>query len=112
MRKVTFYIDDVEFFRKFYNLTDEQMKKLFSDNDSFKAIYTLYGNEDLPDRYELTDYDGNRIDRNTLNGFQKGVILNDCWAYYSGGKYCNDEKEPCGVIKIKEEFTEDGQCTQ
>lgn len=75
MRKVTFYIDDLEWFRKFYDLTDKQMKDLFLDKDSFKVIYTLYGEKDEIDHYTLTDYDGNKIDYNTLNGFQRGVVF-------------------------------------
>lgn len=55
------------------------------------------------DRYELTDYDGNRIDINSLNGYEKGVILNDCYAYFVGRKYHSDAKEPFGVVEIVEE---------
>jgi len=102
MRKVTFYIDDLKWFRKSYNLTDKQMEDFFSDTSSFKVIYTLYGDGNNADRYVLTDYDGNKVDINSLNGYQKGVILNDCWAYFTGGKYCNDGKEPCGVMRIEE----------
>lgn len=104
-RKVTFYIDDLEFFHNFYHLTNEQMKDLFDNQHSFKVIYTLYGFEDgnLPDRYTLTDYDGNKIDYNTLNGYQRGVVLNDCWAYYTGGKYHCDSSSPCGIVKIEDE---------
>jgi len=39
-----------------------------------------------------------------LNGYQKGVVLNDCHAYFTGGKYHSDTKEPCGVVEIKEEI--------
>lgn len=102
MRKVAFYIDDLEWFRKSYNLTDKQMEDLFSDTSSFKVIYTLYGNGNDADHFTLTDYDGNKIDINSLNGYQKGVVINDCSAYFSGSKYCFDGNGPCGVIRIEE----------
>lgn len=102
MRKVTFYINDLEWFRKFYNLSDKQMEDLFSDTSSFKVIYILYGDGNNADRFTLTDYDGNKIDINSLNGYQKGVVLNDCWAYFAGRKYCFDGNGPCGVIRIEE----------
>ena len=103
MRKVTFYIDDLEWFRKYYNLTDKQMEDLFSNSSSFRVIYTLYGDEKNVEHYTLTDYDGNKICINSLNGFQGGVVLSDCWAYFTGSKYSNGGKEPCGVIRIEEE---------
>lgn len=106
MRKVTFYIDDLEWFRKFYNLTDKQMEDFFSDVSSFKVIYTLYGEKNNIDHYALTDYDGNKVDLFSLNGYQRGVILNDCMAYFNGGKYFNDGKEPCGVMRIEENVVE------
>ncbi|MDO5151694.1 MAG: hypothetical protein Q4D76_20290, partial [Oscillospiraceae bacterium] len=69
---------------------------------SFKVIYTLYGEGNNTDRYTLTDYEGNKIDINTLNCYQRGVILSDCWAYFTGGKYHSDSNSPCGVIEIRE----------
>ena len=101
MRKVTFYIDDLAFFRKSYNMTDRQIKDIFQ-NDSFKVIYTLYGDNNEVDHYTLTDYDGNKVDYNSLNGYQRGVVLNDCYAYFVGGKYHSNAEEPCGVMQIGE----------
>lgn len=104
MRKVTFIINDLKWMRKFYKLSDEQFNDMFKNQKPFKCIYTLYGEGNKsPDRYELTDYDGNNININDLNGYQRGVVLNDCMAYFTGGKYTNNGKEPCGVIEIKEE---------
>jgi len=103
MRKVTFKIDDLAFFKKHYNLTDEQMQDIFSDKESFKVIYTLIGERKNIDKYELMDYAGNKISINDLNGYEKGVVLNDCCAYFTGGKYHSNAKVPCGVVDIKEE---------
>lgn len=104
MRKVIFKIDDLEWFRKYYKLTEEQFCDMFRNQKSFKCIYILYGEGQQIDRYELTDYDGNNIRLDGLNGYQKGVVLNDCYAYFTGGKYHSDTEGPCGVVDIKEEI--------
>lgn len=110
MRKVIFKIDDNEYLRKEFKkeeCTETQIEDILEGLRSFKAIYTLYGVGNNVDRYELTDNDGNKISINTLNGYEKGVILNDCYAYFVGGKYYSDAKEPFGkpfgVVKIIEE---------
>ena len=51
----------------------------------------------------MTGHIENKININDLNGYEKGVVLNDCYAYSTGGKYhCNADK-PCGVAEIIEE---------
>ena len=106
MRKVIFEIDDIAYFKKTFieeeGLTENAANDLISGmGDSFIATYTLIG-ESQPDRYELTDRNGKKININSLNGYQKGVILNDCYAYYVGGKYQFNKGKPCGVINITE----------
>lgn len=104
MRKITFTINDLEWFRKYYKMSELQFNDIFGNEEPFKCIYVLYGEKkECPDRYELTDLNGNKININDLNGYQKGVVLNDCWAYFTGGKYHSDTEEPCGVVNIKEE---------
>ena len=78
-----------------------------SDIVSFKAILTLYGEGKSLNRYELTDANGNQMSINDLNGYQKGVIINDCYAYFEEKSYFNNSEQPCGVIKIidEEEWT-------
>ena len=106
MRKVTFKIDDVQFFRKLFKrrnpkLTEKQIDELVSDmKPSFKAMFTLYGNSNFPDRYELTDIDGKQINMNDLNGYQKGCIITDCYAYFEGREYFDNADSLCGVIEI------------
>ena len=106
MRKVTFKIDDLAWLKRHYNLTEGQTKDIFSDQKAFKVLYTLIGEGTNVDRYELTDYDGNKLRMDELNGYERGVVLNDCYAYFTGGKYHSDTKEPCGVIKIVEDTDE------
>lgn len=105
MRKVVFTIDDIEYFKRKFKLSDEQVAEFFGEKESFKVIYTITGNGRNPDKYELTDYDGNKITLDSLNGYQKGVVLNDCMAYFTGGTYHENSDEPCGVVKIEETET-------
>ena len=105
MRKVTFVIDDKQYFRSYFKrqnpqLTENQIDDLLSDILSFKAVLTLYGEGKSLDRYELTDENGFQISMNDLNGYQKGVVINDCYAYFEGRKYFDNADFPHGVIEI------------
>lgn len=103
MRKVIFTIDDIGYFKKKWSyLTEKQKDNLFRNQESFKAIYTLMGHGKQIDKYKLTDFSGNKISIDDLNGYQRGAILGDCISYFEGGKYHSDSDEPCGVIKIEE----------
>lgn len=103
MRKITYRIDDWEYMKRQNNLSDEQMENIVPKSNSFRVIYTLYGEKHNIDRYELTNYDGNKIPLDSLNGYQGGIVLNDCKAHFYGGKYFDDAKEPWGVMNITEE---------
>lgn len=106
MRKVTFKIDDKKYFRKEFEkegYTESQIIDILNGLSNFKVIYILYGEGKEVDRYTLTDFDGNKIDINGLSGYEKGVVLNDCYAYFTGGKYHCNAENPCGVVEIIEE---------
>lgn len=110
MRKVIFTIDDLEYFKRMLQkqeVTEEAQKDILENINQFKVIYTLYGERKNIDRYTLTDHNGNKINLNDLNGYERGVVLNDCMAYFTGGKYHSDTKEPCGVVDIREEEVEE-----
>ncbi len=107
MRKVTFYIDDDQYFRSQFkkenpNLTDAEIEKIMENTTPFRVIYSIIGDGKTADRYELTDYNGNKINFNDLNGYQRGVVLNDCMAHFVGGKYHDNADHPCGVVRIVE----------
>ena len=105
MRKVIFTIDDLEYFKRMLqkqNVTEEAQKDILDNLNQFKVIFTLYGNGNCFERYTLTDYDGNKVNYNDLNGYQKGVVLSDCMSYFTGGKYHGNKTEPCGVIDIQD----------
>lgn len=105
MRKVIFKIDDLKYLENLLiseGIEQEERKNILMGLDSFKAIYTLYGTKNSPDRYTLTDESGNKILLSSLNCYQRGVILNDCISYFCGGAYHENSAEPFGVINIEE----------
>lgn len=103
MRKITFAIDDYNYFKNlFYSRFPESPKEdiekaLSGLNSCFKATFILTG-EKFPDQYELLSENGEKMNINDLNGFQKGIVINDCYRYFEG-----KIKEPCGVVEIKDE---------
>lgn len=99
MRKVKYYIDDVEYMKQELNYPDSVIDLL---KNRLRAIYTIYGDGNCVNRVEIADYDGNKIDINCLNGFQRGVILSDCYSHFENRKYYNGANKPFGVIRIEE----------
>lgn len=104
MRKVTFTINDHEFFRRHFNFSDDEMMTLYGDEPGFRAKYTLISrpdNDRMIDRYELTDLDGNKMDLSTLNPYQLGVILADCKHFFEEQRpFIGNGKQPTGVVRI------------
>ena len=112
-KSIKFVIDDLEYFRREFlrqnpELTSEQVADILCNLNDFKAIYTLYQDENGRQRYKLTDVDGNKINLSDLN---------DCWRYFNyymrHGKAPEEYKDysdtemsdtlgvmPCGVIEI------------
>jgi len=104
MKKITFIIDDIESMKELYKneITAIQFNEIMKDQKPFKAILSIMGDR-YPDRYELSDVEGNKLTTNDLNGYQKGCIINDCYSYFENkGNYCFQTKMPFGVINIKE----------
>lgn len=109
MRKVKYYIDDFQWFKRFYNLSDTAVSHIFGNNKTFKVVFTLFGESNDVNRYELTDYKGDKVLLDSLNDYQIGVTLRDCYAHFEGGKYFDNQQEPTGVVKI-EEVTLEKEC--
>lgn len=105
MRKVIFYIDDIGYLRnrlkKEHDLSDSKIDEIVSGLKELKVIYSLFGDKYI-DRYELTDMDGNKVDINSLNNYEKVIVIGDCMAYFEGKKYHFGGDAPTGVIKIEE----------
>lgn len=103
MRKVIFHINDYEYFRRlFYGRFPEASEKQIEESLShlslpFKGIFILKGNS-YPEYYELYGESGEKLNMDSLNGYQKGIVINDCYRYYEGKL-----EKPCGVVEIKEE---------
>ncbi len=102
-RKVTFTIDDLQCLRnewKKNKLTDKEIDEIFAIGtlSEFKCTFILYGRGIIEDRYELFNVNGEKMNVNDLNPYQKGCIISECDAYFEGR---NDK--PYGVVDIKEE---------
>lgn len=92
-RKVTYRIDDIEWFRRDMTshnpeLTIQQIEDILSSMpSSFVAEYSLIGTE-MPDRYELKVNGENwSVNDSRLNGYHKGCILSDCWRHFIGREH-------------------------
>ena len=124
MRKVTYYINDLEWFRNdliHHNpeLTLKQIEDILNNlNPSFIAVYTLIG-DSQPERYELDIAFGNQtlekasINSDRLNGYHH-MILNDCYRHYMGHEHSRNDvlegypkEEVFGCIEILEK---EGDC--
>lgn len=99
MRKVTYIIDDLEYFRELYKEADN-LEEILSGVTPFRCEYTLIG-EEHEERYLLL-VDGKKISINELNGYQKGVILVDCQRHFQGKSLESGKEMPTGCIKIEE----------
>lgn len=106
MKKITFIINDYEYFKKLYEkqTTPEHLEKILEDVQPFKAVFTVYGRPEnhTPDRYALTTENRENLNINDLNGYQKGCVIGDCYRYFEG-KRDFEGGTPCGVVEIKEE---------
>jgi len=101
MRKVTFIIDDIASMKELFK-NEENASEAMKDQKSFKAVFSVIGNKS-PDRYELSDMNGNRLNINDLNGYQRACIMGDCYKYFeSKSNYYFKTDKPFGVIGITE----------
>lgn len=96
-RKVTYKINDIEWFRgdmlhRHPELTTEQIEDILNTMaNPFIADYVLIGDRQ-PDRYELY-INGEKwsINDERLNGYHKGCVLNDCWRHFMGHEHGRHE---------------------
>lgn len=109
-RKVVYNIaDDIylteELRRQKPTLTDREIADILDDVRPFRATLILYGRGKNVDRYELRKGKNNhKANINDLNGYQRGVIVNDCYAHFEGRDYfIKGSPMPSGVITITEE---------
>ena len=102
MRRVTYYINDHEYMKKDWADKVDDIESILSGLPApFACIYTLSGDEDSAffDHYELKDVLGNKMDINSLNGYQRGVILCNAQRHYAG---CDTDM--FGIMCFKEEI--------
>lgn len=104
MRKVTFMIDDIASMKEIYKneLSGEKFDDTMKDQKPFRVIFSVIGNKS-PDRYELSDMEGNRLNINDLNGYQRACIMGDCYKYFENkSNYYFKTDRPFGVVDITE----------
>lgn len=92
MRKVIFKIDDIEWFRRFYEVPEEDFKKVFEGKESFKVIFTLYGNGKTVEEY----YFAACLAYAEENGFQQFLDEEDDGNIF---EYCGSELIKNGDFK-------------
>ena len=120
MRKVTYYINDLEWFRNDLTnhnpeLTLKQIEDILNNmSPTFTAVYSLIG-ESQPERYELqiafgdAELEKTNTNSDRLNGYHR-MILNDCWRHYMGQEHSRNDvlegypkEEVFGCIEVLEE---------
>lgn len=90
---IRYHLDDKQYFTdllKRENATEQKVAEIIGDKEYFTAIFTLYGYERNGsisiDRYKLTDNNGQKISINSLNGYEHGIIINECYRHFYGHK--------------------------
>ena len=99
MRKVTYTIDDLEYFRELYKGADN-LEEILGCITPFRCEYTLIG-EEYEERYLLL-VEGQEISINELNGYQRGVVLADCQRHFQRKPLESGGEMHTGCIKIEE----------
>lgn len=97
MRKTTYTIDDKEYFNRLLAHV-ENSEEIINNLNSFRALYTIIGNK-YPEREILTDFDGNKINRNDLNAYQNS-LLGGCYNHFEG-RQNTETNIPTGCINIE-----------
>jgi len=109
--KVTYKIDDLAYFRALLSnepeLTQEDIDAILDAAEPFKAVYVLYGKMGHIAQYAfLYDETGEKLRRELLNGYQKGVVLCDCNRHFEGAPMEGGDA-PTGVVDIIYEEVDD-----
>ena len=85
MRKVTYTINDYKTFLQIYG--SAVIKDIMKPSEAFKCRVVLTAESDdakTPDHYRIEDMDGNKISRDSLNGYQKAIVIGDCYKHFAG----------------------------
>ena len=90
-REVTFIIDTKRGFEKMG----------YKDSSPFRVIYTLKKNE-TGIYYELTDFENNPININSLNGYQR-MYTNECFSMFMRNNY-NIPDDYKDFIEVKNNY--------
>lgn len=101
-RKVTFYIDDEAYMRyhlrKYNNLSEAEIEEALSNYENFRIIYTLFGDGNFFDYYEIKSDDGCIYADWQFTDYQR-EFFTECMGYFVG-----QIDEPFGVTRIVEHY--------
>jgi hypothetical protein len=89
MNAIKYMIRDREYFeRSLSECSEQDRNEILSDmGDFWDADFILLGTPGkIPERYVLTDLNGNNISLNSLNGYQRGLVLNECYKHFETGE--------------------------
>lgn len=103
--KMEFIINDMEYFKEKWRnegMAECQIEKIATVfPSSFRAVYTLEKKENGI-IYKLQNENGNTIKLSSLNGYEKNVVIDDCFDYFMAYVANSPRKlKPCGVREIK-----------
>lgn len=108
MRRVTYKIDEVEYFRREYKrqnggLTDAVLDELVDQMDPWRGTLVLMGDSMFHEYQHYYDENGNEQSIKDWNGFQHGVVYVDCMRHFAGEPLDGCREIPCCVIDIRED---------
>lgn len=95
MKRTTYLINDKAGFKKNINrvskkLSKEEKQKILDSIIEFSAYYTLEENDKKDILYYLEDLQGNKIDINSLNGYEN-MYINECLNCFMENRKISDK---------------------
>jgi len=100
LRKISFCIDDVAYIRNTLirenNLTHAQIADVLKDYDGFNVTFTLQGEAEICNDYEIIDENNNSLSLSEFTDYQQEFFI-ECMNYWYG-----TTESPIGVIHIAE----------
>ena len=106
-RKMTFVIDNREFFRRRLHkagIEPELLGECLTNLEDFRATYTIYGHGYGVTKEELVDINNNPIEMENLRPIDRDAIAKCKLTYFNVGTHTILEYPITGVIEIKEEL--------
>ena len=105
---IKFVVDDEKYFKDNWiseGMSEEQVIRAIGIfPPAFRCIFTVTQNRNGL-KYTLTKPDGKKLKTNSLNDYQRNVVIAECYDYFfakqAGKKAAFELKHPCGVTEIE-----------